>query len=74
MVDNMKVHGEITRCMAEEFLCGQMVVSIKGRMLTTKNKGMVNLVGLMADLTKDNGKMGSRMVEEHTETNKEYKR
>lgn len=36
-----------------------------------KNKDLVNLVGQMEDVTKDNGKMENKMEKELTKINKE---
>lgn len=39
-----------------------------------KNKDLVNLVGLMADAIKGNGKMGNKMEKAHIEINKVFKK
>jgi hypothetical protein len=74
MADNMKVHGEIIKCMAEVFSFGLMVVNMKDNILMIKKKDMANLVGQMVVAIKVNGKTGNKMVKELIEINKVYRK
>ena len=66
MVENMKVHGKIIRCMGKVLLFGLMGGNIKENMFMRRNKGMVSLVGLMAGVIKDNGATANKMAEVST--------
>lgn len=72
-VDNMRANGKITKCMGPGISFGPMEDSTTVRMLTTRNKVKASSYGLMEEVTKDNGKMENKMVEECILTSKEFR-
>lgn len=62
MGEDTKVNGKTIRCMEKGLSLGQMEGNMWESTLMIRNKVMVNSFGLMADLTRETGTMGSSMA------------
>jgi len=64
-IGNIKVGGNITRCMGKVKYNGQMVEDMKASIKMIKNTGLVHFIGLMVEVMQVNGEMVNSMVKEH---------
>ncbi len=57
MVGDIKDLGKKIKCMVSGFIHGRTAENMKDFIIMIKNKDLANIIGLMEDHLKDNGKM-----------------